>query len=115
MKVIDDLIRAVSEDVRSMKEIFNMANSIFQILQFTVDCPGPTQMDKCCWMENKVMYEHYSKPIASKLAIKILENTSLDVPQSSRAQSSVVKRQPVDEGISMKCSVQIKHHACSRL
>jgi len=116
MKVIEELIdqdKEIPEDVRSMEEIVKMANSICPILQFTGDCPGANAngklpiLDICCWIENdQVIYEHYNKPIASNLlimqrsampdrvkratitqmAIKILENTSQNVPWARRAQ-----------------------------
>ena len=100
-------------DVRSMEEIVKMANSICPILQFTGDCPGANPnrklpiLDICCWIDNnQVIYEHYNKPIASDLlimqrsaipdhvkrsaitqmAIKILENTSPEVPWERKAQ-----------------------------
>ena len=110
MKVVENLFdqdKEVPEDVRSMDEIVKMAKSICSILQFTGDCPGANTegklpiLDICCWIKNnQVIFEHYRKPIASSLlitqrsampdrvkraaithmAIKILENTSQDVP-----------------------------------
>ena len=95
------------DNVRSMKEIIKMAISICPILQFTGDCPGANEnnklpiLDMNCWVEdNCVLYEHYTKPMASSLvipqrsavtrnvkratitqmAVKVLENTSLELP-----------------------------------
>ena len=107
MRIREELIKKDKEthdDVRSTKEIVKMANSICLILQLTRDCPGANTdgklpiLDICCWInaDNQIVYEHYSKPIASSLlimqrsampdrvkraaitqmAIKILENTS---------------------------------------
>ena len=116
MEIEQNLIEqdmTMADDVRSMKEIIKMANSICPTLQFTGDCPGANTNNKLpildvnCWVEdNCVLYEHYTKPMASSLvipqrsavsqkvkratiaqmAVKILENTSLELPWSRKAQ-----------------------------
>ena len=43
MRIVEDKVeidQEIPEDVRSMREIIKMANSICPILQFTGDCPG---------------------------------------------------------------------------
>ena len=116
MEIEQNLIEqdmTMADDVRSMKEIIKMANSICPTLQFTGDCPGANTnnklpiLDMNCWVEdNCVLYEHYTKPMASSLvipqrravpqkvkkatiaqmAVKILESTSLGLPWSRKAQ-----------------------------
>ena len=90
-----------------------MANYICSVLQFTGYYPEANTNDKLpildmsCWVEeDHVLYEHNTKPIASNLvipqrssipekvkratitqmAIRILENTSLELPWSRKAQ-----------------------------
>ena len=49
MEIEQNLIEqdmTMADDVRSMKEIIKMANSICPILQFTGDCPGANTSNK---------------------------------------------------------------------
>ena len=93
MEIEQDLIEqdmTMVDDVRSMKEIIKMANSICPILQFTEDCSGANTnnklpiLDMNCWVEdNCVLYEHYTKPMASSLVL----------PQRSAVPQKVRERQ----------------------
>ena len=61
-------------DVRTAREVAKMGNSINPMIQLTADCPSsnPSGMmpllDIQVWIEdNKVMYQHYRKPMANPL------------------------------------------------
>ena len=67
------------DDVRNMKEIKKIANTIVQMIQVEEDCPSLHEdnklpiLDLKVWIEEKekhmIMYEYYRKPIANPLLI----------------------------------------------
>lgn len=77
-KVEED--RNCQDDVRTMREVTRMANSICPIIQMTSDCPGNygdqkmPLLDLKVWMSGgagrqRVMFEFYRKPMATRLLI----------------------------------------------
>ena len=61
-------------DLRTMREVVKMANSITIMVQFTGDCPSLNEsgkmplLDPQVWIDNnKLMYEHYQMPMANPL------------------------------------------------
>ena len=68
MKVVEDLVsedQKEYDDLRSLREIVTMANSICPILQLEGDCPSANEdkklsiLDLKCWVQDeRVYYEH---------------------------------------------------------
>ena len=66
--------KEVASDIRTMREVVRMGNSIDPTIQLTGDCPSLNEsgkmplLDTQVWVAgNKVMYEHYRKPMANDL------------------------------------------------
>ena len=65
---------ATSPDLRTMREVVKMGNTIDPMVQLTGDCPSNNNsgkmpvLDLQIWTEGEqVLYEHYRKPMANKL------------------------------------------------
>ena len=94
----------MGDDVRSMKEILKMANSICPVLLFTGDCPGANTngetpiLDINCWVEeNHVLYEHYTKPIASNLVIPQRSAIPEKVKRETITQMAIKKKKKTEK------------------
>ena len=66
----------VPEDKRTMEVLKDMANTVYECVQFTVDCPSshlegkvPVLDLKVYTKDNQVLHEFYEKPCASKMVI----------------------------------------------
>ena len=66
----------VPEDKRTMEVLKEIANTIYECVQFTVDCPSSHQEGKVPVLDlkvytegNQVLHEFYEKPCASKMVI----------------------------------------------
>ena len=73
----DNIDSQQPKDVRSMKEIRKIANTIVQMIQVEEDCPSLHEdgklpiLDLKVWIgeEHQVMYEYYRKPISNPLLL----------------------------------------------
>ena len=66
--------RDIPGDIRTMREVVKMANSITTMVQFTGDCPSLNEsgkmplLDLQVWVDNnKLWFEHYRKQMANPL------------------------------------------------
>ena len=66
--------RDIPGDIRTMREVVNMANSITTMVQFTGDSPSLNKSGKMPLLDlqvlvdnNKLWFEHYRKPMANPL------------------------------------------------
>ena len=69
----------VQADMRTMREVVRMGNSLSPMIQLTGDCPSANPngkmplLDTQVWVEgNKVMHESYRKPMANPLTMPCL-------------------------------------------
>ena len=105
--------RTTPGDIRTMREVVRMANSINTMIQMTGDCPSMHEsgkmplLDTQVWVEGEtVEYEHYRKPMANPLmmlevsampenmkrtvltqeVVRILRNTRPNLPWETKAK-----------------------------
>ena len=75
----DELVeedRNVADDERTMNVLKDVANSIFDCVQFTVDYPSKNENGKVpildleiAVVDNQMIHEHFEKPCAAKMVI----------------------------------------------
>ena len=84
---IEELVETdknVPEDKRTMEELRKIANTVYQCIQFTTDCPSSHQAEKVpvldlqlfVAMDGKVKYEFYEKPCANKFVMQAQSRTA---------------------------------------
>ena len=68
--------KTVPEDKRTMEVLKNIANTIYDCVQFTVDCPSSNDSGKVPVLDlnvyirgDQIVHEFYEKPCASKMVI----------------------------------------------
>ena len=66
----------VQADMRTMREVVRMGNSLSEMIQLTGDCPSANENGKMpllntqVWVEeNKLLHENYRKPMANPLTM----------------------------------------------
>ena len=88
---------ATSPDLRTMREVVRMGNTIDPMIQLTGDCPSCNDsgkmpvLDLQIWTQGDlVLYEHYRKPMANKLLM--LEMSALPAAMKRTAMTQEVVR-----------------------
>ena len=101
-------------DVRTAREVAKMGNSINPMIQLTADCPSsnPSGMmpllDIQVWVEdNKVMYQHYRKPMANPLLMLELSAMPASMKRTALTQEVIRILRNTRPGLNQEVST---HH-----
>ena len=94
--------RRVAADKRTMTEMLKMGNTLHPMIQLTGDCPSSNDtgkmplLDTQVWVEgNKVLYEHYRKPVANPLVMLQMSAMPGDMKRTVLTQEVVRVRKNI--------------------
>ena len=100
-------------DVRTAREVAKMGSSINPMIQLTADCPSsnPSGMmpllDIQVWVEdNKVMYQHYRKPMANPLLMLELSAMPASMKRTALTQEVIRILRNTRPGLNQEVSTQ---------
>ena len=103
--LVDD-DKEVADDMRTMREVIRMGNSLDATIQLTGDCPTVNEDGKMpllnthVWVDNnKVMYENYRKPVANQLLMMEMSAMPANMKRTVLTQEVVRIRRNIHPGL----------------
>ena len=126
MEVRPELVNGdleVPDDVRTMKEMRKMADSICPIIQMTEDCPGMNRdgklpiLDLKVWVDNKgeILYEYYRKEMARRFLILARSAMPAKVKRASLTQEAIRILKNTSPGVPAHRTDEILSDFCLRM
>ena len=112
----------VAGDKRTTKEVAKMGSSISNMIQLTWDCPSNNDNGKMAmlntevWVEgNKVLYEHYRKPMANDLLMLEISAMPARIKRATLTQEVVTIRRNISQELPWTVTVKHLNNFCRRM
>ena len=109
-------------DIRTMREVVKMGNSITNMVQLIGDCPSLNQsgmmplLDLQCWVEgNQLLYQHYRKPMTNPLLMMELSAMPAEMKRTALTQEVVRIRKNCHPGLPWATQVKRLNNFSDRM
>ena len=112
----------MAADIRTMREVVKMGSSLDATIQLTGDCPSANANGKMpllntqVWVENnKVLYEHYRKPVANDLLMLEMSAMPAGMKRTVLTQEVVRIRRNIHPELPWETTVEHLNNFSERL
>ena len=114
--------KEVQADMRTMREVVRMGNSLSEMIQLTGDCPSANESGKMpllntqVWVEeNKLMHENYRKPMANPLTMLAMSAMPAKMKRTVLTQEVVRIRRNISLELPWETTVKHLNDFSSRM